>query len=824
MKLRSRSAIIAACLLFGVGASCAEKGKADGSTHKTISQPQGSGSSARLGAHVVVPKSLTGFADALNSGDMDSAASTILRFESAPWRGEEVRAIRSLVRELPPDRQQALSKAIEGITKVNDKVLLSRLVLVDIYLSLGQPARAAEPLSRIISLSKGDRGVLGELESALYLAPSREGVAALRKQVDAPVDVARSSEEHARRGERDAALADARTVLKRWPRNDFALCIVSRVFQQFDQKSDLIASDELLLGTPLSPKDGSDYYSLGGLYVEAGRPTDALRALRKAISLTKTDSMKQESFRGIIGVYVRLRRYGDAAAAVIESDRTISDRLYALQVGSAAQMDKRDEQALASALESALRGKAGLPASRYLLGHLYLKAERIPEARDAFTAAAREANGDPTILAWIADECRGVEPLRDLALQFGTTAAALHPDDKHAAMSSAQAYLDSGRKAEAIAAAKWIIGRWPDETSLLRGAAGILKATQQWDDAIFAQRRVIATSKDAGVTNQCDLGETYRKGIDATNQYDLGEIYREVGRYSEAVAAYRQAVADRPEDCMARVRLWEIASLQGPSDSAAIEAQTIIDADKGKINRVLLQMILVDIANNAKSQDPTRLAHYRGVADALAVPLRQEPDRVDSRLMLAALYEATRRADDARSITEKALSRATDISLLSLFAAVCGNSGDRAPAVTIDERVVELVPRSYNARFRLGCDLVSAGMKERAAEQAASMVLDWPQDPWAIFYAGGVYLSAGRADDAVEVFGKSMAADDEVARTTGKPVERVKWSCLLSLAGIYEERKDFARERQILDEMLSIAKDQASKQYAQGRIEALKDK
>lgn len=119
---------------------------------------------------------------------------------------------------------------------------------------------------------------------------------------------------------------------------------------------------------------------------------------------------------------------------------------------------------------------------------------------------------------------------------------------------------------------------------------------------------------------------------------------------------------------------------------------------------------------------------------------------------------------------------------------------------------------------------MSAGMKERAAEQAASMVLDWPQDPWAIFYAGGVYLSAGRADDAVEVFGKSMAADDEVARTTGKPVERVKWSCLLSLAGIYEERKDFARERQILDEMLSIAKDQASKQYAQGRIEALKDK
>jgi tetratricopeptide (TPR) repeat protein len=101
----------------------------------------------------------------------------------------------------------------------------------------------------------------------------------------------------------------------------------------------------------------------------------------------------------------------------------------------------------------------------------------------------------------------------------------------------------------------------------------------QWAERIDAENPAPQTELVARFRRQIDAAiSTGQRALglrpDADLYYQLGKIYQQLGQRQEALAAYRQTLAQNPDYARAYQRMAEIYTQQGDQDAAARALQT----------------------------------------------------------------------------------------------------------------------------------------------------------------------------------------------------------------------------------------------------------
>jgi predicted O-linked N-acetylglucosamine transferase (SPINDLY family)/SAM-dependent methyltransferase len=150
-------------------------------------------------------------------------------------------------------------------------------------------------------------------------------------------------------------------------------------------------------------------------------------------------------------------------------------------------------------------------------------------------------------------------------------AAALNPSFVEAHANAANVLRKLGRREEAVAACKEIIGRRPDAAEPYFSLGNILKELHQPGQAILAYRRAIALRPNfaevyANLGNVLQGQEAFEEAIDAYREAialrptfaeahaNMGAALENLNRLGEAIDAYRTAVALNPK--LLTVRVW----------------------------------------------------------------------------------------------------------------------------------------------------------------------------------------------------------------------------------------------------------------------------
>lgn len=196
-------------------------------------------------------------------------------------------------------------------------------------------------------------------------------------------------------------------------------------------------------------------------------------------------------------------------------------------------------------------------------------------------------------------------------------------------------------------------------------------------------------------------------------EYYLGRSLLEKGRFADAIAPLRRAVALTPTAAPAQVSLVEALVAAGQTDAA-------------------------------------RTALDRGL---VATPSAPELHLLRGRLML--------RADDlsgARGSLERARSLApNDPSVRTLLSNVYRNQRDLEAARTEAESAVRMAPDSADAHVALGMALGALGHEPEAAAQLREAVRLQPHHPDALFFLASVEVRAGRPAEAVPLLERLTA-------------------------------------------------------------------
>lgn len=291
------------------------------------------------------------------------------------------------------------------------------------------------------------------------------------------------------------------------------------------------------------------------------------------------------------------------------------------------------------AYERALRLQPRLAGAHNNLGNALLALHQPAKALAAFDAALTL---QPSLVAALGNRARALLALgrHGEAAQAFERAIAARPGDASMRVHAATALAAAGRAAEAmvrlreaVALAPQRIEAWFTLGNLLNGAGDAAGAADAWErvlalDAGHAEaacnlallqpqrgEAVLAAALAAGAAGE-------RRAAVLAN---LGGLRLQDGRFADAVAAYRQALAETPASQQALSNLAQALKRQGELDEADAVLSRLIDLEPtlttARSDRLLLRAYRQRGADEAaalraEAQDFGRVVHATGVARA----------------------------------------------------------------------------------------------------------------------------------------------------------------------------------------------------------------
>jgi tetratricopeptide (TPR) repeat protein len=526
--------------------------------------------------------------------------------------------------------------------------------------------------------------------------------------------------------------------------------------------------------------------ALGGVYLDRGRLTDAIREL--------------------------------VAARTIEPAAVETHALLALAYARAGNRT--------GALTAARRVAASNPVDPI---RLYLAGRELDRAGDpggerllrAFVAAEHTAAATPFIEPGLVPERTGVEPYvplvpyaagftllhkgdyRAAIAQFRTAAAkdalVAPRADGGALLRAAAAAVRAGDAGEARRTLTDLLAREPDRGDARRLLGFVAAADGDVDGALAALRQAIAqqpADERAHVALADALVEAGRLPdaeaalaaalaavpVSGRARYLRGRLHQRLGRYAEAAADLEAVAALQPLLGLNGVleTLGDLASARQDFAAAAAAYQRRIDvqpndaaahADLGRafmrLNRhpqALAEFAVAVMIDPGDAGSHTAIAQVRlrdgelaAAAQAARAALAVEATSMEARYVLAtALIRGGHDSDGRRELARYQQLQAEDTAArervfeeerLKREAAVAAASGDRETAIARLRRVAELSPRSGVAQLELGTALAGAGRVAEAADVLRlAIVLGAPSDARARLAAA--YAALGREDEA----------------------------------------------------------------------------
>lgn len=263
----------------------------------------------------------------------------------------------------------------------------------------------------------------------------------------------------------------------------------------------------------------------------------------------------------------------------------------------------------------------------------------------------------------------------------------------------------------------------------------------------------------------------------------------EAGRYDDAAAKVRQALADDPEIIDAWAQLGNIHSKAGRHTDAVAAYQRALALDSAHamstFNLALAYRAMgrVDDAilgfERSQQLEPrSGRAHFqlgdifmqRGDAARAAAVLERgltlDIDRPPFLVKLGEAYLTLERYDDAEKVLKEAVALRADVPRGQYnLALVAEHRGNPAAARAAYEAEVAANPRNYGAQFNLGKALLAEGRLPDAIARLRAAVDAKPDFAEGYLYLAKALLDAGRLDDAITAArdGLSRRPDPSIA-------------------------------------------------------------
>ena len=264
--------------------------------------------------------------------------------------------------------------------------------------------------------------------------------------------------------------------------------------------------------------------------------------------------------------------------------------------------------------------------------------------------------------------------------------------------------------------------------------AGSDSEAGRYDDAAAKVRQALAADSEI---------------IDAHAQ--LGNIFTKAGRHVDAVAAYTQALALDSEHAMSTYTLALAYRQLGRIDDAILgfERSTVIEPRSGRAH-FQLGDIHMQRGDAAKA------------VEVLQRGLTLDIDRPPFLVKLGEAYLTLKRVDEAEKVLKEAVALRADVPRGQYnLALVYEQRGDSAGALTAYEAEVAKNPKNYGAQFNLGKAMLAAGRLSDAIARLRGSVAAKPDFAEGYLYLAKALLDAGNLPAATEAAKHGLALKPE---------------------------------------------------------------
>lgn len=256
-----------------------------------------------------------------------------------------------------------------------------------------------------------------------------------------------------------------------------------------------------------------------------------------------------------------------------------------------------------------------------------------------------------------------------------------------------------------------------------------------------------------------------------------GEAHLAAGRLDEAEAAFRGAIAERPQDARAHFDLGLTLELRGRSADAAQSYRRAISrapafaealSNLGRLLRVSGRLEeATELFRRAVRANPELVSAHLNLALALEDAekwrlaraayrevLRLEPTQVRGRILLGLLHLRMGEVEDARSALRAAFEQGTeDRALLSMLGSGLRRAGESALAVRALESVSSMPGnRLLSAEAELALALFAAGRRAEAESRLRGLLESTETYPVAHYLLANMLAARGAARSAAQHF------------------------------------------------------------------------
>ncbi|MFO0629117.1 MAG: tetratricopeptide repeat protein [Polyangiales bacterium] len=610
---------------------------------------------------------------------------------------------------------EALTR-LDTAARLDPRDPAARRALGELHRQLDHAELAATNLSAALDLTRERSAQADILRALVALAVARGDVATARAQHTRLV----------------ALFAGAATV-----RRELADALMSaRLFREavteFEGLARALAGDNRVL--PAALRD------LGRAQLRAGDAAAAATTLRRALRIVGGDAaVRRELYDELTELYTQ-RNDLEGWITELQQREPPSHERWMLLGRLLAARGRTDD-----AVEATRRAIALRPND--IDGHIALiqlltQAARLDELVAARRRLVAAAPRSPQYVIDLADDLNRAGH-RAEALQALAQASARAGGDAEVHERLAQAYARLGEARLAVRETELMAREAPDDPDALEALGE--RYLEQGDEAraMTTWARIREGARDRA------------RGLAA-----LGAVYARHDRLNEALGAYRDALALRPDEVDWHKEIAVVQERARLLDGAVASWRRVLELGRGQ--RELQREARARIVN---------LWHVQGRLATMIAPLerafRAEPPDLEAGRDLAEALARLRRNDEAEAVLRDLAARdPDDVPTLVTLERVRAQRGDLAGAMEALRQLVRVDARNAREWYqRLAAHALSLHRDEEALDAAAHAVQLNPDDASGHLRIGELYRARGNTASAVASLRRALALNDRLFPT-----------------------------------------------------------
>lgn len=242
------------------------------------------------------------------------------------------------------------------------------------------------------------------------------------------------------------------------------------------------------------------------------------------------------------------------------------------------------------------------------------------------------------------------------------------------------------------------------------------------------------------------------------DHFTLARTCENAGRYREAVAGYRDTIAQATNDSVRLESTRGIIRIELKLGDYAAIARTLIRAELDISDKSSTCQVIYISDLKPEQQKKLAVALESAMSSRNGLPI--------TRLLLADLLIHINKIDKARPLIEQAHSDAeNDLAALRYACRVSNTKAFRDQALEIAKQLVEIESETPSNSVNKAEKFMSNDMAKEAVDQADQTLLKWPNDTWAAMRLPEVYVRFKAWDKAINAWNHAISLIPDFAES-----------------------------------------------------------